>query len=169
VNAQTDNDNQALPGPVRQLSTTLGRVLREISRDYERRVLDRLHRRGHPQLSLAHQVVFSNLGLGRPRVTELASRARITQQAMGKTLRELEQLGYLQCAVDETDRRARVVQLTALGARAVRDALACCEETRAEYADMIGAEEIAELDVRLRAAASRLNLDYLPPTWAEDT
>ena len=85
--ADTDQVHQS---PTRHLSNTLARVLRELSRDFDRQVTRRLRERGHSDISLSHQVVFANMGLGRSRVTELAESAHITQQAMGKTLRELE-------------------------------------------------------------------------------
>lgn len=165
VNTQDDDDQNQ--GATRRLSTNLGRIMREFSRDFDRRVTRKLRERGHEDLSLSHQVVFSNMGLGRTRVTELAERARITQQAMGKTLRELESLGYIERSVDPSDRRARAIRLTPRGIQLVDDAVACCEEVRQEYVAKIGRLELDELEQRLRSAASRLELDYLPTSWAE--
>tara|TARA_R110001599_G_scaffold353866_1_gene600938 strand:+ start:62502 stop:63014 length:513 start_codon:yes stop_codon:yes gene_type:complete len=150
-----------------RLSTTLPRILREFSRDFDRRVTRKLRERGHTAISLSHQIVFSNLGLGTSRVTELADRAQITQQAMGKTLRELENLGYLERAVDATDRRARAISMTEQGLQLVEDAVEVIEEIRAEYAAKVGSQELAELDARLREAATKLDLDYLPRLWAD--
>lgn len=151
-----------------RLSATLPRILREFSRDYDRRVTRKLRERGHSAISLSHQIVFSNLGLGTARVTELADRAQITQQAMGKTLRELENLGYLKRVIDPTDRRAKAISMTEKGLRLVEDAVEVADEIREEYIAKIGAEELEELDARLREAASKLELDYLPQLWAED-
>ena len=151
----------------RRLSTTLPRILREFSRDMDRRVTQKLRDRGHTAISLSHQIVFSNLGLGSTRVTELADRAQITQQAMGKTLRELENLGYLQRAVDSVDRRARAISMTDKGLKLVEDVVEVVEEIRVEYAAKIGEEALEELDCRLREAATKLDLDYLPRLWAE--
>ena len=151
----------------RRLSATLPRILREFSRDLDRRVTHKLRERGHTAISLSHQIVFSNLGLGSTRVTELADRAQVTQQAMGKTLRELEKLGYLQRAMDATDRRARAISMTEKGLQLVEDAVEVVEEIRMEYAAKIGAQELEELDRRLREAATKLDLDYLPRLWAE--
>ena len=152
----------------RRLSTTLARILREFSRDFDRSVANKLRERGYTHISLSHIVVFSNMGLGGTRVTELAERARITQQAMGKTLKELEKLGYVQRSVDGSDRRARAVCMTDRGLQLVEDAVACGEEVKQHYARKIGERELEELDVRLRAAAHRLELDYLPPYWTHE-
>ena len=43
------------------------------------------------------------------------------------------------------------------------------EQVRQYYADKIGAQALDELEARLRAAASRLELDYLPPFWAGES
>jgi len=163
--ADTD---QVHHSPARHLSNTLARVLRELSRDFDRQVTRRLRERGHSDISLSHQVVFANMGLGRSRVTELAESAHITQQAMGKTLRELEKLGYIERFIDEADRRARAIRLTPRGTQLVEDAVASAEEVRREYAAKIGRAELDELDARMRDAAIRLELDYLPPDWARD-
>ena len=150
-----------------RLAATLPRILREFSRDFDRRVTRKLRERGHSSISLSHQIVFSNLGLGTARVTELADRAQITQQAMGKTLRELENLGYLKRVVDPTDRRARAISMTDKGLQLVEDAVEVIDEIREEYIAKIGAQELEELDARLREAAAKLELDYLPQLWAE--
>lgn len=163
----TQGDDEKSQGATRRLSTNLARILREFSRDIDRRVTHKLRERGHEDFSQSHQVVFSNMGLGRTRVTELAERARITQQAMGKTLRELERLGYIERSVDPSDRRARAIRLTPRGIQLVEDAVSCFEEVRREYADKIGERELDDLEERLRSAASRLELDYLPASWAE--
>lgn len=167
MNSQ-DTDDQQL-AVTRRLSTTLARVLRELSRDFDRKVTRRLRELGHADISLSHQVVFANIGLGRTRVTELAERAQITQQAMGKTLRELEDLGYVERIVDETDRRARDIRLTPRGRQLAVDAVACIDEVKRDYAARIGEAEMAELETRLRHAVERLDLAYLPPHWADAT
>ncbi|MEM8561014.1 MAG: MarR family transcriptional regulator [Pseudomonadota bacterium] len=151
----------------KRLSSTLPRVLREFSKHFDRRVTERLRAKGHTAISQSHQIVFSNLGLGATRVTELADQAQVTQQAMGKTLRELENLGYLERAIDQRDRRAKAITLTAKGQALVQDAIDCIEDTRQEYASKIGSNELQELEKRLREAASKLDLSYLPDLWAE--
>ncbi|MEM6582430.1 MAG: MarR family transcriptional regulator [Pseudomonadota bacterium] len=163
----TSNPEHSHQPAAKRLSSTLPRVLREFSKDFDRRVTDRLHAKGHASISQSHQVVFSNLGLGATRVTELADQAQVTQQAMGKTLRELENLGYLQRAIDQRDRRAKAISLTEKGQILVRDAIECIEDTRREYASKIGMHELQELERCLRDAASKLDLSYLPELWAE--
>jgi DNA-binding MarR family transcriptional regulator len=149
------------------LSNNLPRLLREFSRDYERKIYQRLVERGYPEFRPSHSQVFANLGLGAVRVTELAERAQVTQQAMGKMLKELERLGYVCRDVDETDRRARSIRMTQKGIAMTTECLQIVEELHAEYAGKIGAQRLAELEDRLREAVGLLELDYLPESWQD--
>ena len=111
--------------------------------------------------------MFSNLGLGAVRVTELAERAQITQQAMGKILKELERLGYVARDIDGNDRRAKKIRLTELGLQLVRDSMDVVEQVRGEYAVKIGADELNALESQLARCVDRIALDYLPESWID--
>jgi DNA-binding MarR family transcriptional regulator len=152
-----------------QLSNNLSRLLREFSRDFETRIRLLLNKRGHPDIRPAHSAVFANLGLGAVRVTELAERAQVTQQAMGKMLKELERMGYISRAVDEGDKRAKEIKLTERGIQLVADSMAVMAEVREHYARRIGAQELDALEESLRNAVRNLNLEYLPESWADTT
>ncbi len=73
---------------------------------------------GFPQKP-KHSAVFAQIDPAGSRLTELASRANITPQAMGELVDELEELGYLTRQPDPTDRRAKLIVLTAEGRAAV--------------------------------------------------
>ncbi|MDX1734993.1 MAG: MarR family transcriptional regulator, partial [Halioglobus sp.] len=98
-----------------QLSNNLSRLLREFYRDFERRIFAGLAARGYTDIRPSHSSVFGNLGMGAVRVTELAERAQVTQQAMGKMLKELERLGYIARDIDSGDKRAKEIRLTERG------------------------------------------------------
>ena len=103
----TPDTDQQQQLATRRLSATLARVLGVVPR-FRPQGHRLLRERGHGDISLSHQVVFHQHRTGPdPGDRTLAERAQITQQAMGKTLRELESLGYIEQAVDATDRRAR--------------------------------------------------------------
>ena len=150
-----------------RLSNNLGRLLREFGKDYENRVHALLNTRGHPDIRPSHSTVFANLGTGAVRVTELARRAQVTQQAMGKMLKELERMGYIERAVDGSDKRAREIRLTERGVQLVRDTQQALEEVQSHYQQKIGQESLTEIETGLRQAVGRLQLDYLPDTWTE--
>ncbi len=150
-----------------RLSNNLPRLLREFSRDFERRIWQQLVQRGYPDIRQSYSQVFANLGMGAVRVNELAERAQVTQQAMGKMLKELERLGYISRDTDPGDRRARDIRLTDKGVRLAMDSMEVVEEVRAYYAEKIGADDLADLETRLRDAVRKIELDYLPESWTQ--
>ena len=149
------------------LSTHRARLLREVGGDVDRCVLARLHQAGYPDIRPAHQTVFANLGTGAVRVSELAERAQVTQQAMGKTLKELERRGYIVRRIDAQDKRAKAIELTDKGQTLAQYALGVQAQVRQEYAIKIGVDELDALEQQLRAALGKLRLNYLPETWVE--
>ncbi len=150
-----------------QLSNNLSRLLLEFGKDYERRILAKLHRRGHPLIRPSHSSVFSNLGLGAVRVTELAERAQVTQQAMGKILKELERIGYIVRDIDGNDRRAKKIRLTERGMQLIKDSMEIVAEVRQHYASQAGEAELNDLEVHLARCISRIDLEYLPESWVD--
>jgi DNA-binding MarR family transcriptional regulator len=149
------------------LSNNLPRLLREFSRDYERRIWRELASRGYPEIRPSHSQVFANLGMGSVRVSELAERAQVTQQAMGKMLKELEQMGYIARDTDSRDKRAREIRLTERGIKLATDSLRVVDEVRRHYDDKIGKTELAQLEDALRIAVKKLELEYLPESWVD--
>lgn len=156
--------NQAVAS---HLSNNLSRLLKEFSKDFERRISEGLAARGHPDVRPSHSAVFSNLGTGAVRVTELAERAQVTQQAMGKMLKELERMGYVVRDIDGSDKRAKEIRLTPRGVDLASDSQAVIDEVRAYYGDKIGRPLLDGLENNLRSAMRMLDLDYLPDTWVD--
>ena len=101
------------------------------------------------------------------RVTELAVRAQVTQQAMGKMLKEIERLGYVSRDIDSGDKRAKEIRLTEKGIQLAEDCIQITAEVRAEYAQRVGAAELDQLEACLRNAVDKLDLDYLPESWTD--
>jgi len=150
-----------------RLSNNLVRLLREFSRDFEGKIIAGLHRRGHSQLRPGHSAVMANLGMGAVRVTELAERAQVTQQAMGKMLKELERIGYIARDIDSKDKRAKEIRLTKAGIQLAIDSLEVVDEIRQEYDQKVGKEELTELEDKLRTVVNKIGLTYLPESWSE--
>ncbi len=142
-------------------SISLSRLLLEFGKDYERRVMDLLHQRGHPLIRPSHATVFANLSEGAVRVTELAERAHVTQQAMGKMLKEMERIGYIVRDVDGSDRRAKKIRPTQRGLELMRDSVVAVEEVRQFYANQVGEEALNDLEASLSRCVGRLDLSSL--------
>jgi DNA-binding MarR family transcriptional regulator len=164
VNKTTAETNQDV---AYLLSNNLARLLREFSRDFERRIWQGLKARGYADVRPSHSAVFANLGLGAVRVTELAERAQVTQQAMGKMLKELERMGYIARDTDSGDKRAKEIRLTERGVQLAADSLEVVAEVRKRYASKIGEQDLQSLEIALRSAVRKIDLKYLPESWAD--
>lgn len=164
MTSTTAENNQAI---AYRLSNNMSRLLREFSRDFERRIWQGLDERGYPNIRPSHSAVFANLGMGAVRVTELAQRAQVTQQAMGKLLKELERMGYVARDIDGGDKRAKAIRLTERGVSLAAESVEVFGQVRSYYELMIGAESLDQLEAALRQALRKLQLDYLPETWVD--
>src|SRR3954468_2888146 len=67
----------------------------------------------------AHALVFAHLDNGGTRPAEIARRAGISRQAVGQTVAQMYDMGLIKLTNDPTNRRARLVQPTAKGRRAL--------------------------------------------------
>lgn len=105
-------------------------------------ILERIRAAGHPHLRHAHGFVFQRLLDGSTTIGELASALGVTQQAVSKSAKELEALGYVRRRGGVTDRRATLIELTERG----RDAVEVSREVRRQLD--------AQLRKRVGAAAS---------------
>jgi DNA-binding MarR family transcriptional regulator len=144
-----------------KLSHNLSRLLIELTKDFETRALRKCRRRGHPDIRRSHTALFSNLGFGTVRLTELADRAGITQQAMGKLVKEMESIGYIKRRVDESDKRAKIIELTDKGKVLVNDSIEIVDEIIAEYTDCMGQDGVDELEQALQQAVNALGLNLI--------
>ncbi len=156
------------PHNAEKLSNNFSRLLIELAKNFEQRALEKCHQRGHNKIRPSHSSLFSNLGFGSVRLTELAARASITQQAMGKLVKEMERIGYVKRHVDETDKRAKIIELTPRGEQLVHDSMEIVDEIIEEYIAAIGAENYQALKSLLRTAVVSLGLKYLPESWNGD-
>src|SRR5438876_8321651 len=97
----------------------IGALLRIPWEAVQRRMLERLHERGFDDLDAAHLNVFQYPGPQGARPTELATRLRISKQALNYLLGELERLNYLERRPDPDDQRSKRVALTPRGTTAI--------------------------------------------------
>ena len=163
------NEEKADAGRRSRRSVSLSRLLLEIGRDYERRVMELLHKRGHPLIRPSHATVFANLSEGAVRVTELAERAHVTQQAMGKMLKEMERIGYIVRDVDGSDRRAKKIRPTRRGLDLMQDSVVAAEEVRRFYADRVGEDALRDLEASLARCVEGLDFSNMAETWKNGT
>jgi DNA-binding MarR family transcriptional regulator len=105
-----------------------------------RKVSDRVAEGGF-SITNSHSAVFGQMTNEGARLTDLAKGANMTPQAMGQLVDELETQGYLKRRPDPTDRRAKIIELTALGRQCVQAGIKVIEDMEKEIADMLGPQQ----------------------------
>ena len=126
----------------------IARLLLRAVRAVQASYIERLQQRGHPGLRTGHIPVFAGVNPGSPagtRITDLAHRAGMTRQMMGRLVRELETLGYLATAADPDDLRAVVVTMTERGNAIRAEAADVIAELEADYSILLKDPDLATL------------------------
>ncbi len=138
----------------------IARLLLRAVRAVQSTYIERLQQRGHPGLRTGHIPVFAGLNPERAgsgegiRITDLANRAGMTRQMMGRLVRELEALGYLSTATHPDDQRAVVVTMTERGHAIRAEAAEVIAELEADYAVLLKDPELASLKGALQSIIS---------------
>jgi DNA-binding MarR family transcriptional regulator len=132
-------------------------LLAEIKSLAVREMFARMADAGFEDVREGHGCVFGFVDLENgSRLTDLAERARLTKQAVGEAVAELEQLGYIERVPDPEDGRAKIIRLTERGKDAARMGRRLFAEIEAEWAERFGEERIADL----RACAEEIAESY---------
>jgi DNA-binding MarR family transcriptional regulator len=108
-------------------------------------MLERLHERGFEDFDAAYLVVFQYPGPQGARPSELASRLRVSKQAVNHLLGQLEKLDYLERRPDPDDLRSKRIALTARGDSAIGVIREAVTEIEASWARELGSKRLAEL------------------------
>ena len=139
------------PDPVPDLDLSLAALFAGWALTDE--VTRRLTARGFTGLRFSHGFLVQRLVEGEQPIAALAQALEVTQQAVSKTVAELERLGYVRRRPGPGDARVRLVSLTDRGRAAV-------EAAREERAAVVG--DLRErLGPRRVDAATRLLRDLL--------
>jgi DNA-binding MarR family transcriptional regulator len=116
-----------------------------------RRVSEAVSNAGYT-VKASHGAVFSQLGAGGARLTDLARGAQMSLQAMGELVDELDRLGYVERTPDPGDRRAKVITLTDAGQRCAEaggDAIRALEASITTVLGERGHQQLRRMLVRL--------------------
>jgi len=137
----------------------LRQLLLRAHRALNARIATKLVMRGHT-VRPTQIALFSSIDFQGTRVSTLAERANVTQQAMGQLAIELEQLGYVRREVDPQDRRATVVVFTDEGWKLMLDSIEALREVERECEAALGDREMGMLRATLQKLAEYLQMDY---------
>jgi len=128
----------------------IGALLRLPWEAVQRHMLERLHESGFDDLDAAHLIVFQYPGPQGTRPSELATRLRISKQALNYLLGELERLDYLERRPDPDDRRSKRIALTPRGTAVGQRMREAVDEMETTWAHQLGSRRFAQLRNLLR-------------------
>jgi DNA-binding MarR family transcriptional regulator len=123
----------------------IGALLRMPWETVHARMLAGLHQRGYSDLIAAHLNVLQYPGPENMRPSDLATRTRMTKQALNYLLGQMEQLEYLTRVEDSADRRFKRIRLTPRGRAASAAMREIVLEIEAEWTQKLGPRRFAEL------------------------
>jgi DNA-binding MarR family transcriptional regulator len=134
-----------LDGLARLRQENIGRLCLRLFRGFNARAVEMLQTRGHAELTLAHTSLMINLDVDGTRIVDLAERAGMSKQAMGRLVQDLERVGYVKRSPDPADRRATRVAYTSEGLQFLRDAGVILRDIEGEYGALLGDQPLAQL------------------------
>ena len=102
-------------------------------------------------LARSHALVFSHLDADGTRPAEIARRAGISRQAVGQTVAQMKAQGLVKLAPDPSNRRARLVQPTAKGRKALERSGSGSSAAEKVLSRRIGAARVKSLREALEA------------------
>lgn len=122
-----------------------GRILGDALFRFESRVMALMARAGYTETRLSHVNLTRHLDLDGTRITELASRARMTNAAMTELVDQCVRLGLVRREADPADGRVRRVCFTEAGRRWLQAFGRALRQTERELRREIGEEAAAML------------------------
>jgi DNA-binding MarR family transcriptional regulator len=119
---------------------------------------------GHAAIHPPHLPVFEYVDHERgSRITDLARHANVTAQAMSEVVAYLERHGYVERVADPSDRRAKLVRLTARGWELYGVARRLIVELETKWAARIGGRKLLELKRLLAELWDAIEPEELAP------
>ncbi|MFZ4478310.1 MAG: MarR family transcriptional regulator [Rhodoferax sp.] len=105
-------------------------------------------------LSASHTHITRHLALEGSRLTELAARANVSKQAMGKLVQQCEAWGLVTRLADARDARARRIVFTAIGLSWLQAFGQAVTQAEDELRAAVGAEVAAVIAIGLEVYAA---------------
>ncbi len=138
-----------------------------------RSMIDDVHARlavaGFADVRPAHGFAFQRLALNGATGNELAEHLGVTKQAASEMIDDLEERGYVERQPHPRDGRAKIVVLTTRGWDCIRTAESFFAEAERRWAEIVGAEKMADLRADLGRIVAGTGAAALPlrlrPLW----
>ena len=138
-----------------------------------RSTIDEVHRQladgGYDDIRPAHGFAFQRLAANGASGNELAEHLGVTKQAASEMIDYLEGRGYVARRPDPSDRRGKIVELTARGWACVAAAEAAFANVERRWAQVLGTDRVASLRGDLRCLVEAAGAGTPPlrlrPVW----
>jgi DNA-binding MarR family transcriptional regulator len=138
-----------------ELNPDLGVLASQLLFSLQAELFARLAEAGYGDLHPRHGAVLAYLDEDGIRATDLARLSGRHKQIVGRTIDELEELGYVERRPDPQDRRAKLVFPTARGLEQIRRGDEIVADIEARHARSIGGRSYAEFRDALRDVVAR--------------
>jgi DNA-binding MarR family transcriptional regulator len=138
-------------------NSRLYRSLTRTLREYNRRLIAGLHRRGFTDFQPSFPPLLSNLDTEGTRIGVLAMRAGVTRQAAGQLLKAIEACGYVETRDVPHDGRATTVHFTQRGRRLLATVFELVEEIETDFASTLRSGQFERLRDGLHQIADRID------------
>jgi len=115
--------------------------------------------RGHPDLKPGFGQVLTAIGPGGGRIRQMAQAQGVSKQAIGATVTELEDLGYLHRVPDPADARQVLLHFSGRGRKLISDSVSSVDAIVAEFSDIVGSKALNDLCDCLRTLYRALHLE----------
>ena len=116
--------------------------------------LGRLDSAGYGGLSVSHAFAVQMIGSGVATITALSEAMRMTPQAVSAIVNQLQLRGFVAKGRLENDARARILTLTRDGDQLAAEIASALRDIEQEWADLVGAQRLADLAAALDAYVS---------------
>lgn len=131
----------------------IGRALVPLFEEFNSAIIADLTRAGYGDIRSSHRHIFVHIDDEGTSLTELASRAGVSKQAMVQFVNELEAGGYVVRIPDPYDGRGKLVRTTQKGERALQVSWRAIASLEAQWEAKLGRRRMAEFRKALRELA----------------
>ncbi|HEY3699691.1 MAG TPA: MarR family transcriptional regulator [Spongiibacteraceae bacterium] len=124
---------------------------------FNEQLLEKNAVRGHKNMRMAFAPVLLHIARSGTRAIDIAEKTDLSKQAIGKTVRTLERMGYIHQEVSVQDGRNKYLKFTPKGVKLVEDTSAGVEEIVADLEQLIGERKTRELVNIVALLVDKLN------------
>ena len=146
--------NLHVPANSSRIPPRVGALLRFAWEKVRERIYTGVCQDGFDDLNPAHVAMFRYEGLDGKRPSQLTEQMQITKQSIHDLLRRLEDCGYIEFQEDPSDRRARLISLTARGRKLGAAVQKYADAAELELEQQLGSKRFREFLATLQIIAS---------------